>query len=256
MRRRGDGRAIRLAEIAGAPLYVVHVSSAMAADAISDGRKRGLPIYGETCPQYLVCDTTDYERPDFAGAKYVMSPPMRDKWNQNVLLAQTEEHASCRRFGSDHCSFNLCGQKELGKDDFSKIPNGAPTIEDRVAILYERGVNGGIVGLNQFVALDVDESGQTVRALSAQGHDRGRQRRRHRRLGSERERTISADDAPHERRQQHLRRHDDARRTALRALARPQGRRGTTLTSARPATASVKNPLRFRPVATVVGSEP
>ncbi|MBV8150991.1 MAG: dihydropyrimidinase, partial [Candidatus Eremiobacteraeota bacterium] len=67
-------RAIRLAEIAGAPLYVVHVSSAMAADAISDGRKRGLRIYGETCPQYLVCDVSDYDRPDFAGANYVMSP--------------------------------------------------------------------------------------------------------------------------------------------------------------------------------------
>jgi dihydropyrimidinase len=145
-------RAIRLAEVAGAPLYVVHVSSAMAADAISDGRKRGLHIYGETCPQYLVCDAADYDRPDFAGANYVMSPPLREKWNQAVLLKKLK-NGELHAFGSDHCSFNNCGQKELGKDDFSKIPNGAPTIEDRVAILYEHGVNNGVIGLNQFVAL-------------------------------------------------------------------------------------------------------
>ncbi|HVA28137.1 MAG TPA: dihydropyrimidinase [Candidatus Baltobacteraceae bacterium] len=145
-------RAIRLAEIAGAPLYVVHVSSAMAADMISDGRKRGLPIYGETCPQYLVCDTDDYLRPNFEGAKYVLSPPIRDKWNQSVLLAKLK-NSELHSFGSDHCSFNLCGQKELGKHDFSKIPNGAPTIEDRLAILYQVGVNGGVISMNQFVAL-------------------------------------------------------------------------------------------------------
>ena len=145
-------RAIRLAEIAGAPLYVVHVSSAMAADMISDGRKRGLPIYGETCPQYLVCDTEDYLRPDFEGAKYVLSPPIRDKWNQSVLLRKLK-NMELHAFGSDHCSFNMCGQKDLGRHDFSKIPNGAPTIEDRLAILYHVGVNGGVISPNQFVAL-------------------------------------------------------------------------------------------------------
>ncbi len=144
-------RAIRLAEVAGAPLYVVHVSSAMAADAISDGRKRGLPIYGETCPQYLVCDVSDYDRPGFAGANYVMSPPLREKRDQAVLLAKIK-NGELHTFGSDHCSFN-CGQKELGIDDFSKIPNGAPTIEDRVSILYEHGVRKGVIGLNAFVAL-------------------------------------------------------------------------------------------------------
>ena len=145
-------RGIRLAEMAGAPLYVVHVSSAMAADAISDGRKRGLPIYGETCPQYLVCDASDYERPDFAGANYVMSPPLRDKWNQGVLLRKLK-NLELQAFGSDQCSFNHSGQKELGKDDFSKIPNGAPTIEDRMAILYQVGVNSGVMSLNTFVAV-------------------------------------------------------------------------------------------------------
>ncbi len=145
-------RAIRLAEMAEAPLYVVHVSSAMAADAISDGRKRGLPIYGETCPQYLVCDDADYDRPDFAGANYVMSPPLRPKWNQNVLLRKLK-NSELQTFGSDHCSFNNCGQKELGRFDFSKIPNGAPTIEDRFSILWHYGVNAGVISPNQFVAL-------------------------------------------------------------------------------------------------------
>jgi dihydropyrimidinase len=145
-------RAVRLAEIAEAPIYVVHVSSAMAADAISDGRKRGLPIYGETCPQYLVCSVDDYDRPNFAGANYVMSPPLREKWNQQALLGKLK-NVELQTFGSDHCSFNHKGQKELGKDDFSKIPNGAPTIEDRVAILYTSGVVSGQIGLNKFVAL-------------------------------------------------------------------------------------------------------
>jgi dihydropyrimidinase len=144
-------RAIYLAEVSGSPLYVVHVSSGGAADAISDGRKRGLPIYGETCPQYLVCDTSDYDRPDFAGANYVMSPPLRDKWNQNVLIGKLK-NGELQTIGSDHCSF-LCEQKKLGEDDFSKIPNGAATIEDRVAVIYERIVNSGVVGLNQFVAM-------------------------------------------------------------------------------------------------------
>ncbi len=144
-------RAIWLAEVSGSPLYVVHVTSAGSADAVSDGRKRGLPIYGETCPQYLVCDTSDYDRPDFVGANYVMSPPLRDKWNQNVLIGKLK-NGELQTVGSDHCSFN-CGQKELGKADFSKIPNGAPTIEDRVAIVYERTVSSGAIGLNAFVAL-------------------------------------------------------------------------------------------------------
>jgi dihydropyrimidinase len=145
-------RAIRLAEIAGAPLYVVHVTCAEAANAISDARKRGLPIYGETCPQYLVCDVTDYERPGFEGAKYVMSPPLRDKWNQDVLWNKLK-NMELQAFGSDHCSFHLKGQKELGIHDFSKIPNGSPTIEHRMNILYHYGVHEGRIGLNKFVAL-------------------------------------------------------------------------------------------------------
>ncbi|WDL96226.1 dihydropyrimidinase [Alicyclobacillus sp. ALC3] len=145
-------RAIRLAEIARAPLYVVHVTCAEAAEAISDARRRGLPVFGETCPQYLVCDYTDYERPGFEAAKYVMSPPLRDKSNQTVLWNKLRS-GELSAFGSDQCSFNLKGQKELGLRDFSKIPNGSPTIEHRMMLLYHHGVNEGRISLNRFVAL-------------------------------------------------------------------------------------------------------
>ena len=145
-------RAIRLAEMAQAPLYVVHVTSAQAADAISEARNRGLPIFGETCPQYLVCDYSDYERPNFEGAKYVMSPPLREKWHQPILWNKLA-NGELQGYGSDQCSFNFIGQKELGRHNFSLIPNGAPTIEDRISILYHYGVNAGHIGLNKFVAL-------------------------------------------------------------------------------------------------------
>ncbi len=146
------GRAVRLAEIAGAPLYVVHVTCAQAAEEISNARKRGLPVFGETCPQYLVCDVTDYERPGFEGAKYVMSPPLRERWHQGILWNKLK-NLELQVLGSDQCSFNFRGQKELGSQDFTKIPNGAPTIEDRMAILYHFGVNEGRIGLSKFVAL-------------------------------------------------------------------------------------------------------
>ena len=123
-----------------------------AAEAISDARKRGLPVFGETCPQYLVCDVTDYERPGFEGAKYVMSPPLRERWHQGILWNKLR-NLELQVLGSDQCSFNFRGQKELGSQDFTKIPNGAPTIEDRMAILYHFGVNEGRIGLSKFVAL-------------------------------------------------------------------------------------------------------
>jgi dihydropyrimidinase len=129
-------RAIYLAEVSGSPLYVVHVSSAGAADAISDGRKRGLPIYGETCPQYLVCDTSDYDRPNFAGANYVMSPPLRDKWNQNVLIGKLK-NGELQSIGSDHCSF-LCEQKNSART----ISRRSPTARRRSKIGWRSCTSG------------------------------------------------------------------------------------------------------------------
>ncbi|MCM3714297.1 dihydropyrimidinase [Alkalihalobacillus oceani] len=143
-------RAAQLTGLADSQLYVVHVSCAEAMEKIADARKKGYRIYGETCPQYLVLDQTALEKPDFEGAKYVWSPPLREKWNQEELwkgLANGQLHT----LGSDQCSFNFKGQKELGRGDFTKIPNGGPMIEDRFSILYSEGVEKGRISLNQFV---------------------------------------------------------------------------------------------------------
>ena len=93
-------------------------------------RNQGLEVWGETCPQYLLLDETYLERPNFEGAKYVWSPPLREAWHQNVLW-NALKNGQLQTVGSDQCSFNFNGQKELGRGDFSKIPNGGPIIEDR-----------------------------------------------------------------------------------------------------------------------------
>lgn len=150
--REATARAICLAEIAGAALYVVHVSSEAALRTIEEGRSRGLAIYGETCPQYLLLDESYYDTKDFSAAKYVMSPPLRSADNQAALWTGLGNGA-LSTVGSDHCSFNLKGQKELGSKDFSKIPNGGPGVENRFALLYTYGVVTGKINLNQFVAM-------------------------------------------------------------------------------------------------------
>ena len=147
------GRAIALAEMAGVPIYIVHLSCSDALEKVKQARDMGLPAYAETCPQYLFLSYEDYERPGFEGAKYVMSPPLREKWNQGALwkgLAQNDLQV----VSTDHCPFcmNEQGQKLLGKDDFSKIPNGAPGIETRLYMLWE-GVRKGFIDAHRFVQL-------------------------------------------------------------------------------------------------------
>jgi dihydropyrimidinase len=144
------GRAIALTALADAQLYVVHVTCAAAVERIAEARERGVNVWGETCPQYLVLDQSIMDQPDFEGAKYVWSPPLREKWNQDVLWRALKA-GTLQTVGSDQCSFNFKGQKELGRDDFSKIPNGGPMIEDRFTILYSEGVRKGRISLNQFV---------------------------------------------------------------------------------------------------------
>ncbi|MFS0553281.1 dihydropyrimidinase [Brevibacillus sp. 179-C9.3 HS] len=144
------GRAAALTALADAQLYVVHVSCADAVRRIAEAREKGWNVYGETCPQYLVLDITHLEKPDFEGAKYVWSPPLREKWNQDVLWSALK-NGILQTVGSDHCSFNFSGQKELGLGDFTKIPNGGPIIEDRMRILFSEGVVKGKISLNQFV---------------------------------------------------------------------------------------------------------
>jgi dihydropyrimidinase len=146
------GRAIDLANMAGVPIYIVHVTCWNALERIRAARNLGKPVYGETCPQYLVCSYEDYERPGFEGAKYVMSPPLRDRWHQEKLW-QGLMRNGLQVVSTDHCPFNFETQKPLGKDDFSRIPNGAPVIEDRLMVLWEAGVNGGRISPSRFVEL-------------------------------------------------------------------------------------------------------
>lgn len=143
-------RAICLAEITECPLYVVHVSTKRAIGLIREARRRGLPVAAETCPQYLLLDESCYEKTGFAAAKYVMSPPLRARGNQEALWkALADGTSGCT--GSDHCSFNWAGQKDLGKEDFTLIPNGAPGVENRFGLLYTFGVAAGRLNLQQFV---------------------------------------------------------------------------------------------------------
>ncbi|MFC5470122.1 dihydropyrimidinase [Cohnella suwonensis] len=144
------GRAADLTALADSQLYVVHVTCAEAVWKIAEARKKGLRVFGETCPQYLTLDQTDLERPDFEGAKYVWSPPLREKRNQDVLW-NALRNGELQTVGSDQCSFNFKGQKDLGLGDFSKIPNGGPMIEDRFTILFSEGVQKGRLSLNKFV---------------------------------------------------------------------------------------------------------
>lgn len=144
------GRAAQLTDLANSQLYVVHVSCANAVEKIAEARNKGLNVWGETCPQYLVLDRSYLEKPNFEGAKYVWSPPLREKWHQDILW-NALKNGQLQTFGSDQCSFDFKGQKELGRDDFTKIPNGGPMIEDRVSILFSEGVRKGRISLNQFV---------------------------------------------------------------------------------------------------------
>ena len=144
------GRAAALTALADAQLYVVHVTCAEAVQRIAEAREQGWNVYGETCPQYLTLDIDALRKPNFEGAKYVWSPPLRDKSHQEVLW-NALKNGILQTVGSDHCSFNFKGQKELGRGDFTKIPNGGPTIEDRFTVMYSEGVRKGRISLNQFV---------------------------------------------------------------------------------------------------------
>ncbi|HEX2340172.1 MAG TPA: dihydropyrimidinase [Vicinamibacterales bacterium] len=146
------GRAIALAEMAGVPIYIVHLSAADALDKVKQARDMGLPAYAETCPQYLFLSYDNYEEPGFDGAKYVMSPPLREKWHQDVLWKGLAKN-DLQVISTDHCPFCMAEQKVLGKDDFSKIPNGAPGIETRLTLVHNGGVRNGRLNLNRFVEL-------------------------------------------------------------------------------------------------------
>jgi dihydropyrimidinase len=145
-------RAIALAEMAGAPVYIVHLSCNDALEKVREARDRGLAAYAETCPQYLYLSLENMDAPGFEGAKYVFTPPLREKWNQEKLW-QGLAKDTLQVVSTDHCPFCFKEQKELGRDDFTKIPNGGPGIENRMSLVFSGGVNGGRFSVNRFVQL-------------------------------------------------------------------------------------------------------
>jgi dihydropyrimidinase len=144
-------RSVRLAELARAPVYIVHVTCGLAADEIAAGHERGVDVSGETCLQYLTNTIDDLARPDFEGARYVCSPPLREKHNQE-LLWKALRRGVLESVSTDHCPFNS-EQKALGRDDFSKIPNGLAMIQHRLVKLWDLGVEGGRISRSELVDL-------------------------------------------------------------------------------------------------------
>lgn len=152
MEAEGVHRAISIAEVAGVPVYIVHLSSADALEQVVLARDRGIHAFAETCPQYLFLDQSYYDKPDFEGAKYVMTPALREKHNQEHLWRGLK-FGDLQAISTDHCPFCFKEQKELGRDDFAKIPNGAPGVENRMSLVYNGGVVHNRISLNKFVEL-------------------------------------------------------------------------------------------------------
>lgn len=136
-------RVIKLAQVAGAPVYVVHVSAQEAVAELARARDEGLPVFGETCPQYLFLSTDNLAEPDFEGSKYVCSTPLRPREHQAALWRGLRTN-DLQVVSTDHCPFCFVGQKELGRGDFSKIPNGLPGVENRMDLLHQAVVDGHI----------------------------------------------------------------------------------------------------------------
>jgi dihydropyrimidinase len=152
-------RVIRIAELAEIPVYIVHLSAKEALEAVVEARDRGIHAFAETCPHYLFLTQDEYDRPDFEPAKFVMTPPLRDHECQHALWRGLK-FDDLQIVATDHCPFcfnenrfGILRSKQYGKDDFSKIPNGAPGVEFRLPLLYDGGVNAGRITLNRFVQL-------------------------------------------------------------------------------------------------------
>src|ERR1700678_4544563 len=145
-------RAIALAEMAGVPIYIVHLSSEDALNQVREARDRGLPAFAETCPQYLLLSIDDMNVPGFEGAKDVFTPPLREKKNLPKLWDGLKTD-NLQVVSTDHCPFCFEDQKALGKDDFTKIPNGGPGIENRLQLLHHHGVGADKITINRFVEM-------------------------------------------------------------------------------------------------------
>jgi len=147
------GRAIALAEMADAPIYITHLTSAHALEKVKRSRDGGHPTFAETCPQYLLLSADRYREPGFEGAKYVMSPPLRERWHQDVLWAGLAS-GDLQVVATDHAPFNFKGQKDMfGTDNFAKIPNGVGGVETRLYLVYTYGVEKGRFDEHRFIDL-------------------------------------------------------------------------------------------------------
>ncbi|MAO86478.1 MAG: dihydropyrimidinase [Candidatus Marinimicrobia bacterium] len=168
MEAEGVHRAISIAEVAHVPVYIVHLSSSDALEQVMLARNRGVHAFAETCPQYLFLDHSYYEQEGFEGAKYVMTPALREKWNQDELWKGLR-FGDLQSISTDHCPFCFKDQKILGIDDFSKIPNGGPGVENRMSLVYNGGVNSGRISLNKFVELTSTAAAKTFGLFPKKG---------------------------------------------------------------------------------------
>ncbi len=146
----GVHHLMTFAEMTGAHVYIVHLSCEEALREAMRGSARGVNVWVETLIQYLLCDKTDAEKPNFEGAKFVMSPPLRDKKNQDILWNALRK-GFVSTLATDHAPFDFATQKQMGKNDFTKIPNGIPSLEDRVNLFYTYGVKRDRIDLHRFV---------------------------------------------------------------------------------------------------------
>ena len=168
MEAEGVHRAISIAEVAQVPIYIVHLSSSDALEQVMLARNRGVHAFAETCPQYLFLDDSYYNQEGFEGAKYVMTPALREKWNQDELWKGLK-FGDLQSIATDHCPFCFKDQKMLGIDDFSKIPNGGPGVENRMSLVFNGGVNSGRISLNKFVELTSTAAAKTFGLFPKKG---------------------------------------------------------------------------------------
>src|SRR5438874_12537630 len=164
----GVHRAIAIAEMANSPVYIVHLSCHDALKEVTRARDAGIPAFAETCPQYLFLDYSYYEKEGFEGAKYVMTPPLRDKSNQDELWKGLQ-YGDLMSISTDHCPFCFKDQKELGKNDFTKIPNGGPGVENRMSLIFEGGVAQNRISVNRFVELTSTAAAKIFRLFPRKG---------------------------------------------------------------------------------------
>ena len=180
----GVARLMRIAELSGSPAWVVHLSTADGLEEVRAARRRGVEVYAETCPQYFTLDVERYADPD--GAKFVMSPPLREAKDRAAILDGMKKK-DIDFIGTDHCSFTMT-QKALGRDDFTKIPNGGAGVQNRAELVYTYAVQTGAITLEQMALLMSERAARLFGMFPQKGALR---------VGSDADLVIFDPDAPH-----------------------------------------------------------